>query len=31
MFIKVKATNLLNAIAGRTPSIDRTNEYLVNL
>ena len=30
MFIKVKATNLLNAIAGRKPSIDRTNEYLFN-
>ena len=26
MFIKVKATNLLNAIAGRKPTIDRTNE-----
>ena len=30
MFIKVKATNLLNAIAGRKPSIDRTNGYLFN-
>ena len=30
MFIKVKATKLLNAIAGRKPSIDRTNEYLFN-
>ena len=26
MFIKVKATNLLNTIAGRKPTIDRTNE-----
>lgn len=26
MFIKVKATNLLNAIVGRKPTIDRTNE-----
>ena len=26
MFIKVKATNLLNAIAGRKPTIDRTYE-----
>jgi hypothetical protein len=26
MFIKVKATNIINAIAGRKPAIDRINE-----
>ena len=26
MFMKVKLTNTLNAIAGRKPTIDRTNE-----
>ena len=30
MFIKVKATNIINAIAGRKPTIDRKNALYYN-
>lgn len=30
MFIKVKAINIINAIAGRKPTIDRMNKYSYN-
>jgi hypothetical protein len=29
-YIKVKATNILNAVTGTKPTIDRTNEYTFN-